>query len=757
MSLNADQIYALLPAIYRTLDAENGEPLSALLSVIAAQAAIVEENIEQLYDDEFIETCAQWVVPYIGDLVGCDPIYEIGGVATGRRAEVANTIGYRRRKGTLLCLEQVALDVSGLPAAAVECFKRLITTESMHHVRPCHEAWVNLRRGGALERMNSAFDTLNRTVDVRRIAPRLRKVCDPDPTALDINLHNGKFNIPNVAVYLWRWQVFQLIKAPAFQVDSRRFMFSPLGQDMPLFNALLPRESFSRLTGRLDVPQPISRREFHKNIGEFYGTGNSFTLFADDEPILATDICCRDLSSCPGDNWPCTAPGKIGIDPMTGRIQFGSDYAVPEQLTVSYNYGFPAPIGGGPYDRSDSLPSPLIEDLNYTAVVGTTVATLEQAVAGWNALAPGAHGLIVIPGVVSLDVDLTGTAAIQLPAQSQLWIISAKVPAAGGNVFAYDESLAVLHGNFEVQGQATPAGVNTPPAGQLWISGLWICGSLKILGAASTVQLMDCTLVPGIALRRCGPPTMPGQPSIVATGTEVNLSLIRCITGPIGAFVGGMTRICSCILDSGSRSRVAYAAPDFASEGATLHIEDSTVIGKVRVELMELASNTIFLARLGRNDKWSAALWCSRKQAGCIRFCFLPTTAIVPQQFQCLPPDPTQEGLFLPQFVTLEFGHPSYGMLSGDCPMAVWTGADDGSQMGAYHFLQETEAVRNVQLRAPEFLPFGMEAGIFLVPSGAILKQPQSGYPYGYGMFADLYGDTEEDDLRFLGIGAALI
>ena len=84
MSLNADQLYALLPAIYRTRDAENGEPLSALLSVIAEQAAVLEENIEQLYDDEFIETCAQWVVPYIGDLVGCNPIYEIGGVATGR-------------------------------------------------------------------------------------------------------------------------------------------------------------------------------------------------------------------------------------------------------------------------------------------------------------------------------------------------------------------------------------------------------------------------------------------------------------------------------------------------------------------------------------------------------------------------------------------------------------------------------------------------------------------------------------------------
>jgi hypothetical protein len=761
MSLNADQIYALLPAIYRTRDAENGQPLSALLSVIAEQAAILEENIEQLYDDEFIETCAQWVVPYIGDLVGCNPVYEIGGVATGGRAEVANTIGYRRRKGTLLALEQVAIDVSGLRAAAVESFKRLITTESMHHVRSRHEAWVDLRRGDALERMGSAFDKLNRTVDVRRIAPRVRAVADPDPTALDINLHGGGiFNIPNVAVYLWRWKSFEVTQAPAFQIDSHRYMFSPLGQNIPLFNALQPRESFSRLTGRRDVPQPISRREFYRNVGNFYGLDEdglikSLALFADGVLIDVSKICCRDFSDCVGQSWPCTPLGRVGIDPALGRIQFASDYPLPQKLEVRYCYGFPAEIAGGPYDRTANLPSPFMPNPNYRAVVGTDVATLEDAIQHWNGLAPGSTGQIILPDFVSLDIDLTGTSAIQLPAQSQLWIISAQVPPGGGNVVKYENSCVTLRGNIEVHGQGDPSGVNVPPAGQLFISGVWISGSVTIVDQAADVQFMDCTLVPGIALTQCGKPVMPGQPSIVASGTEVNLSLIRCITGPIGAFVGGTTRICSSIVDSGSLCSVAYAAPDSASEGASLHIEDSTVIGKVHVELMELASNTILLARLARNDAWSAALWCSRRQAGCIRFCFLPATAITPQQFRCLPPDPTQEGEFLPKFITLDYGNPSYGMLSGDTPMAIWTGADDGSQMGVYHLLQETEAVRNVQLRAPEFLPFGMEAGVFLVPSRPVVKPLHLGY--GYGTLVDPCGDVEEDDLRFLGIGAALI
>jgi hypothetical protein len=759
MSLNASELYALLPAIYRIRDAENGQPLLGLCTVLAEQAAILEENIQQLYDDEFIETCAPWVIPYIGDLVGCDAIYEIG-ASIGTRAEVANTIGYRRRKGTLLALEQVAMDVSGLPAAAVEFFKRLITTESMRHVRPHHEAWLNLRRGGQLERINSAFDTLNRTIDVRRIAPRVRMVSSPDPTPLDINLHGGgRFNIPDIGVYLWRWRPFQVFQAPAFQVDAERYMFSPLGQDMPLFNAVPARASFSGLTTRFDVPQPILRREFHRDLGQFYGLANGMVIYADGVPILdETKICCRNLADRPDGSWGCTRSGKVAIDPVLGRIQFAADFSPPRQVEVSYTYGFPAEMGGGPYDRSASISSTLDAiPFNYVAVVGSSKApTLEGAVAQWNALPPGSSGLIVLPGFATLDVNLSGANAIVLPPQSQLWIICAQPPSAGGTTFTYQNCRVLLRGDIEVQAQQ-PA-VSDSGQLNLCFSGVWISGSVRVLGNVANVQFMDCTLVPGIALQRDGLPTKPGEPSLRVSAPEVSLSLVRCITGPIGASVGGTTRICSCIVDSGSRCGVAYAATDMVSEGADLHIEDSTVIGKVRVRTMDLASNTIFVARLARDDFWKAALWCSRQQAGCVRFCFLPAKAIVPQQFKCLPPESSQENTFLPRFVVLRYGHPSYGLLSGETPMAVWTGADNGSQMGVYYALQETEAVANVQVRAPEYVPFGMEVGVFLEPSRPVAIWPLP-LGYGYGPYGKRWNpcDDDEDDLRFVSIGAALI
>ena len=182
MSLDADQLYALLPAVYRTRDAASGGQLRALFGVLAAQSDLVEQNLSQLYDDQFIETCAPWVIPYIGDLIGYNSVYEIT-AATDSRAEVANTIGYRRRKGTKIALQQVAIDVSGRAAIVVEEFQRLITTESMRDVLPRHAATVDLRHGHTMRLLGGAssngiadspFDLANRTIDVRRIAPRGR-------------------------------------------------------------------------------------------------------------------------------------------------------------------------------------------------------------------------------------------------------------------------------------------------------------------------------------------------------------------------------------------------------------------------------------------------------------------------------------------------------------------------------------------------------------------------------------------------------
>ena len=70
LMIDADVLWERLPAAMRGRDAETGGVLRALVEVLAGQAAAVADDIEALQDDWFIETCAEWVVPYIGELVG---------------------------------------------------------------------------------------------------------------------------------------------------------------------------------------------------------------------------------------------------------------------------------------------------------------------------------------------------------------------------------------------------------------------------------------------------------------------------------------------------------------------------------------------------------------------------------------------------------------------------------------------------------------------------------------------------------------
>ena len=254
--MNAETLYNLLPAIYRVRDAEQGGPLQALMGVLAEQVTALEENLAQLYDDQFIETAADWVVPYIGDLIGYRALYGVTPELTSPRAEVANTIAYRRRKGTAAMLEQLARDVTGWDARVVEFFERLATTQYMNHIRPDNLHAPDLRRWEPLERIGTAFDTVAHTADVRHI-----------------NRRRGKYNIPNVGIFLWRLAACPLTRSPALAVDATRYTFSPLGNAAPLFTDPVTEDAITHLAEPLNVPLPISRRVLHEQLGTLLRPG----------------------------------------------------------------------------------------------------------------------------------------------------------------------------------------------------------------------------------------------------------------------------------------------------------------------------------------------------------------------------------------------------------------------------------------------------------------------------------------------------
>src|SRR5262249_33225136 len=150
-------------------DAERGEPLRALIAVIAEQAAVMEDDITRLYENWFIETCDEWVVPYIGDLLGVRGLHPVTEATFSQRARVANTLGYRRRKGTASMLEQLARDTTGWPARVSECFRLLATTQYLNHLRPENVRTPDLRAVNLLDRLDGPFDTIAHTGDVRHI------------------------------------------------------------------------------------------------------------------------------------------------------------------------------------------------------------------------------------------------------------------------------------------------------------------------------------------------------------------------------------------------------------------------------------------------------------------------------------------------------------------------------------------------------------------------------------------------------------
>jgi hypothetical protein len=149
------------------------------------------------------------------------------------------------------------------------------------------------------------------------------------------------------------------------------------------------------------------------------------------------------------------------------------------------------------------------------------------------------------------------------------------------------------------------------------------------------------------------------------------------------------------------------------SAGGVLQIVNSTTVGKVWTQELALASNTIFLARLAGGDSWHYPLQADRRQAGCVRFSFVPPGSRTPRRYHCQPESDADAARVRPQLTSLRYGDAGYGQLSARCAAEIRTGADDESEIGAFHDLFGPQRETNLRVRLEEYLRFGLEAGIF--------------------------------------------
>jgi len=697
MSFDAQTLYKLLPAIHRIRDEGEGGPLRALLAVLAEQLGVLEEDIEQLYDDQFIETCAPWVVPYIGDLVGYRPLHDIAfsgdGAATaggGARAEVAHTIALRRRKGTAAVLEQLARDVGGWNAHAVEFFQRLGVTQYMNHVRPGRHQAPDLRDWRAIAQIGSAFESASRTVDVRRIGRG-----------------RGRHNIQNVGVFLWPVDAHRLTRVPATQVDDRRWRVSALGQDMRLYHRPLAEDSISHLAGPHNVPLPIARRALDAELqapspasagedGSDYGEGRSLAVYVNGAltPVAPADLCVCDLSD-DGAGWAHLPDTKIAIDPVLGRIALPAAPVPPvTAIDVTFHHGFAAEIGGGEYERAPSDLGP----------AGSTVvrvpADQPDVQAALDALGAstveGGDGVVVITG----NGRYGGALSVRVRAGGRI-----ELRSDDGTGRAWRPSLA-LPSVLVVEGGEDSA---------FSLQGVLVAGAALTVPASAGNRLArldigEATLVPGLALQPDGAPASGDAPCLVVEIADTRVTLTRSIVGAVRIAEGSTFSARDSVVDATAPTGVAFAAPDGSSAGGAFSLDGVTVIGKVHAREMPLVSNALLLARLAPADAWAVPVLAERRQTGCVRFSWLPPLSRVPRRHRCLP---DADGFPAPRMLSLRYATPTYCLLSAATDVTIREGADDEGEPGAFHHLRARQRETNVRVRLEEYLRAGLESGVF--------------------------------------------
>jgi hypothetical protein len=659
VSVDTRGLFELLPAVYRvrdaavagTIPAEQG-PLESLLAALAEQVAVLDENLDQLYNDQFIETCAPWVVPYIGDLIGYRTLNgRVPGFETPR-AEVAHTIALRRRKGTASMLEQLARDVTGWEARAVEFFQLLGTTQYLNHPRPGNRVTPSLRDGEACDAVGSAFDAIPRTLDVRRIASG-----------------RGRYNIPNVGIFLWRIGAHRLARSPAVGAGRRR-RFSPLGNDSALYTLPEVEDEITHLAESINVPAPIGRRTLARHLDSYYGDGRSLTVWFDGDPLPLSQIAVCDLSE-----WAHGPPaGTVAIDPELGRLSVAADVTLPAALDVTFHYGAPAELGGGEYPRADVFESPR-GDLVRVPDDQATIQAAIDALDGAGVVEIADNGRYAETPTVVVAEDR----AIELR-------------AATGR-----RPLLQLGGPMNVRGRAGSA---------FSLNGLLVAGGHILAPQANSelrrLSIVHSTLVPGQGLSEDGAATDPGDPSLVVRRVGAAVAIERSITGPLRIGEGSSATVADSIVDAGAPDGRAYsAATGPMTPGGALAIEASTVIGEIRCASLS-ASNAILLGTVR----------VVRRQEGCLRFSFAPLDSTTPRRYRCQPTTDPGGGNF-PSFTSLHYGAAAYGQLSARTPGAIRRGADDESEMGAYHFLFQPQRESDLVTRLDEYLRVGLEAGIF--------------------------------------------
>ncbi len=522
-SYYAERLWQLLPAVYRSADTDSFDapgPLRELVNRIGTQVAVVRGSIDRLWADQSIETCDDWVIPYIGDLLGTNSVPNLD--ARDQRRDVANTVHYRRRKGTLEVLEELADDITGWSAHLVEGFRRLARTR--HGLDPALGAAAYPQSEAADVATLLRAEGLTGSLTGGPIGG-LADLRSPHGAALantafeeafhmaDLRIGRGAtgwFGIPKLLVFLWRLNRFQVSQGTPVAVAGcdGQYVFDPTGRQIPLFlSPQPPPDSAAPWTPAREwqVPGPLTRSLAKATTGSDKNRPPPHPPYPDtDMPAFFS------LADgwTPGDFWP--EIGRFTAHP-------GSP---PQPLTVDYCYGFSSMIGAGPYDRT-VLGNP-------PAVLGSDTPVKD------GQHLDAALGSVGQIGTVTIGDSLTYTQLVDVGSSAEP--IRSVLVRAG----------AAVRPVLRPPAGAAPWTLYGGGDAQLVLDGLTLAGCDVVLrGAFDTVRLTSCTVDPGtaaggsppVATAVDGTPLVPCR--ILIEAAISRLEVDHCILGPIRTRFGG--------------------------------------------------------------------------------------------------------------------------------------------------------------------------------------------------------------------------
>jgi hypothetical protein len=725
----AEKLWEMIPAIYRHEDglAENPGVLRALVEVMAQQAARLRRSHDRLWEDQFIELCSDWVVPYIGDLVGTRLVSALN--TRARRVDVAKTIYYRRRKGTPAVLEELISDITGWEGKLVEGFRRL--ARARHGLDPDPAYYLgrftatpsgglaDLRAVQAAEMSHSAFDEFHHTPDLRK--PRG---------------NDGLYGIQRLLFYLYRLHAFELDGITPQAVEGTGglgFTFDPSGRDIPLYMPRnRPQDPLSgaanadwgkwRQSFEWELPAPIRCRLL--NHAEYLVEDPDIIELVEDGVLsqsLADEL--RQLSD---------------IDYKTEQRLHQAISQLPSGAVLLDGSHYPAILAATIIEQCGKqalYPNALTVYENASAITKEQIAAgdlsvMQTAAVGKRVQIDPQRGRLMFIGNAPESVTVsyhygfsaeTGAGSYDRSDVDQY--TPDKTHSGGGEIAAANllndgvtriedsATYGPVGSKASVQNLVFIAANNQRPYLRLesdWtldsganedstlvLDGLWIgaqsAASITVRGDFESITLRHVTVDPG------GPRTLDETGgdippvSLVVEGNIELLTIESCILGPLRIANEGYIEK-AVIKDSIVQSRDG-AVPALQLPDADLHLQQVTILGTVEAQCL-WATDTLISGRATIENT----------QCGCFRFSAAHNnTSRLPRPYRSVWID--KPNLL---FTSTRFGDPGYLQLSEVAPVDIVRGAENGAEMGVYNALINPIKLDSLRAKVEEYMPFGL-------------------------------------------------